>query len=142
MAGSSMHGHEAWLKKALSDLKSSKKLIQGDDETLDTAAYHTQQCAEKAFKAYLEFKKQSTPKTHDLERLLEMCIVFDIVFKTLLEDASNLSIYAIYARYPDDRFYIDRQEIQEAIKKAAKIYRFVLKKIEVPINSTLHLFEE
>ena len=43
-----MKGHEAWLAKATSDLKSAKKLIKDDDDTLDTAAYHTQQCAEKA----------------------------------------------------------------------------------------------
>jgi hypothetical protein len=34
--------HESWLIKASNDLKSSKKLIKGDDPVLDTAIYHTQ----------------------------------------------------------------------------------------------------
>jgi HEPN domain-containing protein len=45
-----MKPHETWLVKAKNDLKSSKKLIKGDDVVLDTAIYHTQQCAEKALK--------------------------------------------------------------------------------------------
>ena len=47
-----MPGYNDWLAKAASDLISSKKLSKDDDDTLDTAVYHTQQCAEKALKAY------------------------------------------------------------------------------------------
>ncbi|MCF7799915.1 HEPN domain-containing protein [Candidatus Babeliales bacterium] len=40
-----MQNHEKWLFKAKSDLKTSKVLLRED--LLDTALYHTQQCAEK-----------------------------------------------------------------------------------------------
>lgn len=33
--------HESWLLKANNDLKSSKKLMKGEDVVLDTAIYHT-----------------------------------------------------------------------------------------------------
>jgi len=43
-----MPGHDAWLAKASSDLRSAVKLSKDGDDTLDTAIYHTQQCAEKS----------------------------------------------------------------------------------------------
>lgn len=112
-----MPNHEAWLNKSLSDLRSSKKLAKDDDDTLDTAAYHTQQSAEKALKAYLSFKNLPIPRTHDLQKLLELCYQSDSSFKELLSDALDLIPYAVYSRYPDDRFHIDRTEVQESIKK-------------------------
>ncbi|KKQ32270.1 MAG: HEPN domain protein [candidate division TM6 bacterium GW2011_GWF2_37_49] len=70
-----MSEHNDWLFKAKSDLKSAKKLSKDDDETLDTAAYHTQQCVEKTLKAFLVFNNRVPPRTHDLEKLLELCVV-------------------------------------------------------------------
>jgi len=131
-----------WIAKAISDLKSSKKLMTGDDETLDTAAYHTQQTAEKALKAYLFFKQQTVPKTHDLPRLLEYCVKYDSTFKHLQKDAEILTVYVTYARYPDDRFNVERQEVIEAIKMAEKILKFVQTKIEpTGKNPQLTLFD-
>jgi len=48
-----MKQHEEWLLKAENDLLSAKKLIAGDNPILDTAVYHTQQCAEKSLKGFL-----------------------------------------------------------------------------------------
>lgn len=137
-----MPGAKDWIAKASGDLKSSRKLIKDDDETLDSAAYFTQQSAEKAFKAYLVFKQQPVPRTHDLEKLLMGCIKHDSTFDRLREDAELLSPYATYTRYPDDRFNIDREEAVGAIKCAEKILKFVKAKIE-PAEKTpqLGLFE-
>ncbi|HLB94066.1 MAG TPA: HEPN domain-containing protein [Candidatus Babeliales bacterium] len=125
-----MLDHKAWLAKALGDLRSAKKLAKDDDDTLDTSAYHTQQCAEKALKAYLVFKNQAVPRTHDLEKLLELCASLEPSCKILLSDALDLLPYAIYSRYPDDRFDVSRVEVLSAIKKAAKILNFVKNLIE------------
>jgi hypothetical protein len=40
-----MKPHNIWLYKARNDLRSSKILAEGIDPVLDTAIYHTQQCA-------------------------------------------------------------------------------------------------
>lgn len=134
-----MPGHDAWLAKASSDLRSAVKLSKDGDDTLDTAVYHTQQCAEKSLKAYLIFKKQRVPYTHDLEKILELCAQHDMSFKQLLSDALDLLPYAIYSRYPDDRFFIDRDEAIQAIKKARAILNFVKKKINAlqDLNQTI-----
>lgn len=137
-----MSGHDAWLEKALSDLRSAKKLSKDDDYTLDTAAYHTHQCAEKALKAYLVFNGQRVLRTHDLEKILELCSQYDMSFKRLLSDALDLLPYATYSRYPDDRFYIDREELLEAIKKAAGIFNFVKKIIAALPDSNQTIFQK
>lgn len=136
-----MPGVNDWLAKATSDLKSSRKLIKDDDETLDSAAYFTQQSTEKALKSYLIFKKQPIPRTHDLEKLLANCMKFDSSFNNLLEDSLVLSPFAVYSRYPDDRFFIEQEEVIEAIKRAKKILRFVKNKMEpVPETPQLKIF--
>ena len=89
--------------------------MRDDDETLDSAAYFTQQSAEKALKAYLLFKQQAVPRTHDLERLLNDCKKYDGMFGRLQEEVELLAPFATYARYSDDRFDIDRKEADEAI---------------------------
>lgn len=124
-----MPGVKDWLAKASSNLNAAKKLIKDDDETLDLAAYSSQQSAEKALKAYLIFKQQPILKTHDLEKLLASCIGYDSTFNCLRDAAEILSPYATYTRYPDDRFYIDRQEAIQAIKLAEKVLKFVQTKI-------------
>jgi HEPN domain-containing protein len=106
--------------------------MKEDDETLDSAAYFAQQSAEKMLKAYLLVKqpREKIARTHDLIKLLESCIKHDSTFEKLREAAEILFPYAIYARYPDDRFNIDRQEAEEAIKYAETILKFVKVKIE------------
>lgn len=54
--------HEIWLFKSENDIKSAKKLIEGEAKILDTAIYHTQQSAEKALKGYLTYKNQEIRK--------------------------------------------------------------------------------
>ena len=70
------------------------------------------------------------PRTHDLEKLLELCALLEPSCKILLSDVLDLLPYAIYSRYPDDRFNVSREEILSAIKKAAKILNFVKNLIE------------
>lgn len=135
-----MSKHKAWLAKAGSDLRSAIKLSRDDDDTLDTTVYHTQQCAEKALKAYLVFKNQRVQRTHDLQKILELCSQYDASFKQLLSDALDLLPYAIYSRYPDDYFSIDREEALEAIKKAKNILSFVKNKIEMLSDSNQTIF--
>lgn len=124
-----MPGIRDWIVKASGNLSASKKLLAGDDSTLDFAAYATQQSAEKALKAFLVFKAQPIPKTHDLEKLLLTCAKFDESFLMLRYEIMRLLPYATYTRYPDDYFDIDRNEVMQAIEHAEKILLFIKSKI-------------
>ena len=140
MERSFMPEHKAWLFKALGDLKSAKKLFKDDDETLDTAAYHTQQCVEKLLKAFLIFNRKTPPKTHDLEKLLEQCVIFDQSLKSLSDDVITLIPYATYSRYPDDYFEIYRSDVEAAIAIAHKVFKLISIKINVTPDPNLMIF--
>jgi HEPN domain-containing protein len=129
-----MKPHETWLVKAKNDLKSSKKLIKGDDAVLDTAIYHTQQCAEKALKGYLTLKEQPLEKTHDVEYLIELCTEYDNEFDNLIEDAEKLNPYSTLYRYPSVIIEPEEEDVHEAIQISEKILNFVEKKIEMSSN--------
>lgn len=117
--------HEKWLLKAKHDLSSSKKLFEGVNPIYDTAIYHTQQCAEKALKAFLVYQEQEIEKIHDVSKLLKSCSKFDKSFLELKDDALTLTPYATEFRYPDDCLEPDKEDVEEAIKMAEKIYNLL-----------------
>lgn len=123
-----MPGLSDWLRKASSDLKASKKLSD-DSETFDCSVFHTHQCAEKAFKAFIVSAQQSIPKTHDLKLLLEHCGKFDSDIMLLLNESIFLDTYGYDSRYPNDRFYVDKQDTETAIEMAEKILSVIKKKL-------------
>lgn len=126
-----MKPYEAWLVKAESDLKSAIKLMEGNIPIPDTAIYHTQQCAEKALKAYLSYKQQPIQKTHDIERLTELCSGIDKGFNGLLDNAKDLMPYDTAFRYPDIFLEPDIEDVMDAIKKAKRILDYVKDMIEM-----------
>ena len=129
--------HKAWILKAESDLRTAEVLLHQDNPITDTAIYHTQQCAEKALKGFLAFKRSEIEKTHNLSDLVVQCVAFDSDFNTLLEDAGDLTPKATEFRYPDDfdeiddmsQLFPDVEEVEAAIVKAKHILDFVKTKI-------------
>ena len=61
-----------WLKKAASDLFVCEQLTRPEGAFSEAVAFHAQQAAEKSLKALLVWRQMEFPKTHDLERLLEL----------------------------------------------------------------------
>lgn len=125
-----MPSYKGWISKAWSDLHLAEKGIKDDDLTLDTAIYHTQQCAEKALKGFLSYHENPLSKTHDLVKLLEVCCGIDPEFSNLNLDAAILSPFATEFRYPvDEETSVERGVVLDAIRRAQKILSFVEKKI-------------
>ena len=125
-----MANYKGWIAKARSDLHLAEKGVKDDDLTLDTAIYHTQQCAEKALKGFLAYHNTPLSKTHDLTKLLQTCCMIDPEFRNLSLDAAVLSPFATEFRYPvDDEITIERQVVVDAIHRAGMILSFVEKKI-------------
>lgn len=123
-----MPGVKDWLKKASSDLAASKKLAV-DEITLDCSVFHTHQCAEKSFKAFIVSTQQGIPKTHDLKFLLECCAKFEQELMLLEGESRNLNSYGHDSRYPNDYFYVDKQSAEDAIERAEKILATIKKKL-------------
>lgn len=119
-----------WLKKARTDIRTAKKLFREDERILDTSVYHTQQCAEKALKGFLAFKKQPIQKTHDLTVLVEICGQLDEKFQFFVDDAAVLGPYCDAFRYPGNQDEPDVEDTADAIARAEKILSFVEGKIK------------
>ena len=116
---------ERWMIKADRDLLTARTMIQLDDAPLDIVCFHSQQCAEKSLKAFLVLADHDFPKTHDLPKLLKMCIGHDEEFSALEEAAGFLADYAVETRYVDDWRDIPVDEATEAVRKGENILVFV-----------------
>ena len=115
--------HEDWLLKAERDLDTAKVLQENAFH--DTAIYHTQQCAEKALKGYCVYRLQPLIKTHDLEKILNICIRLDNTFQQLDLFATSLNGLDVRFRYPDGEFEPEAYEVAEAINWSEQILDFV-----------------
>lgn len=124
-----MKPHEEWFIKAEHDIRSSEHLLSAPTPLFDIAIYHTQQCAEKALKAYLAYKDNDILKTHNLKMLVERCIESDESFNEIIDDCIYLSPFATLYRYPDGDFMPAKEEVEKSISIAKKILSFVKFKI-------------
>ena len=105
--------YDEWLLKAKRDLDTANALLE--KAFYDTAIYHTQQCAEKALKAYCVYALQPLIKTHDLEKILKICIGIDNAFLALDIQAISLNGLDVRFRYPDIEFEPEEAEVIDAI---------------------------
>jgi HEPN domain-containing protein len=119
-----MKPHEEWIFKARHDLDSAVLLMNAANPLLDVAIYHTQQCAEKALKAYLSFRGEECEKTHNLVLLNDHCSRFDNGFMAYQEDSLFLSPYSTLYRYPEGDLLPSIDEVKKAIEAALRILRF------------------
>jgi HEPN domain-containing protein len=88
-----------WLVIAKLDLGAAKKLAV-DSEFSTQSVFHAQQCAEKAFKAFLIWNQERFRKDHDLGYLGSLAIRQDSTLKELVDEAIILNPYAVTTRYP------------------------------------------
>jgi HEPN domain-containing protein len=123
-----------WLTKACNDLRSARRLYSDRPPLLDTAAYHCQQAAEKALKAYLTLHDVPFRKTHLLVPLLVDCEQVDPAFAELAEATEVLTPFATAFRYPGDVSEPDPADVAEAIAFAEIVLVFVLTRMPDTMN--------
>ena len=110
-----------WLKFAGEDLEASRTLLKRG--LIRLAAYHLQQAAEKSLKALLILQGSEIPRTHDIERLMNLLNAFYSIPRDLW-DAVNLTEYASTTRYPDDYVPVSLEEYEEAYEIAIRVYKW------------------
>ena len=89
-----------WLDRAERDLLLARLAIS-DPSLAGLPAFHCQQAAEKALKAYLAWCNQPPRRTHDLPALLIQCQALEPTFAVLRPAATTLDDYLTAGRYPD-----------------------------------------
>ena len=121
--------YKQWLNLADEDLHVVKKVL-GDDMCMHVAIFHTQQCAEKALKAFLLCNKQVAVKRHDLMQIVRQCAQFDPLFNVLLRRLERLNPFQSRTRYPDEDFIIVTLNMLKAsIDDAEYVLHFVKERI-------------
>ncbi len=114
---------EQWLYKAEEDLGSAQHLLDGN--FYGTAIYHTQQAAEKAFKAYCVYICIAIPHTHNLDSLCQLCEAADAEFSNIYLYAIDLNGLDVAFRYPNVQLFPTEIDVKNAIHLASEILDFV-----------------
>ena len=128
--------------KAENDLRSAVALIRTDKPATDVICFHCQQAAEKILKAWLHWHEISSPRTHNLAELLEVCKRINPAFEQL-DEVEVLTPYAVELRYAEDFYLPPMEETQEALKMTEKVQAFVrLRFEELGVNPIRDFLEE
>lgn len=115
-----------WLERAHEDIKAAE-LLMGDKRTLNAAAFHCQQCIEKALKAYILFKTRSHADGHNLTWLCKQAIKQDRRFLSWIDESAALNRYYIETRYPSDiPFELTKESVGRICSMAHSMYKFIL----------------
>lgn len=116
----------SWLTKAKHDLASARVLAASDPPLLDTAIYHCQQAAEKAVKGYLVFCDQEFERVHDIEMLIRTAMSYAQEFVDWIDVGIQLTPYARIYRYPGYATGPSREQFDQALSSAERLYKFVV----------------
>jgi HEPN domain-containing protein len=109
----------AWVRKAESDFRVAKTLAAVHPPAHDEVCFHSQQAAEKFFKALLQEWGLPVPKLHELDDLLTMLLPSDASLQVVRRGLRGLSRFAVDYRYPG--FHGNRQKAQTALRRAGNI---------------------
>ena len=97
-----------WLQFAADDLDTARVLLGAMPSRVRQSLFHAQQAAEKSLKAFLIWHERQFPLTHDLARLLRLCVSIDAGIATGVEPALDLTQFAARFRYPGEDEYLSR----------------------------------
>lgn len=108
---------EEWLARAKSNLilwKTPKR----KDLYWEERCFNLQQVVEKALKAVLLYKGISFPYTHEIIRLVVLVKRAGICWPSELDNADDLSDYAVEARYPGGFESVMEEGYHQAVRIA------------------------
>lgn len=125
---------DAWLSRARQDLRAAQVLLAADPPLLGDAAFHCQQCVEKALKALLTHHEHPFPKTHDIGQLATRGLTHQPMLEDLLRRAAPLTEYAWRFRYPGEVFEPAMDEIGRALTIASDVLGAVASRVDPSVD--------
>ena len=115
-----------WLAKADEDLAVAKLVLSETVTYFSSVGFHAQQAAEKYLKALLVDRQVEFPKTHDLDRLIDLVVDVDAVLAASLRCAAVLTPYGVQARYPATFPLLSAEDAAHAVALAEKVRESVV----------------
>lgn len=123
------HKYFEWLEFASEDLLAAR-ILKESESCNNAAAFHCQQCIEKALKAYLLLNGFTSPDGHNLTWLCKKAMLFSGFFTEWKDESAFLNRYYIETRYPAD---IPLEVTGEMLKKiyhmAYEMYEFICREV-------------
>lgn len=120
---------QTWLERARSDLNLGRAALNAQGVLPEDACYHAQQCAEKALKGLLTAREIVFQRTHVIETLLDLLKANGVVVPDNVDEAFELTQYAVQTRYPGEWEPVTRPEARQALERAALVLAWVEEKI-------------
>ena len=117
---------QACMRRAREDLRAGRTLLDAKPPLLGPAAFHSQQAAEKALKAFLTWHDAPFRRTHDLGELGRQCTGLDDSLEETCRRADELTVYAWIFRYPGDAEGPPAREALEGLELAGEVYEEIL----------------
>jgi HEPN domain-containing protein len=111
-----------WVEYAEEDFIMAKSALRRSKPLATSSCFHSQQCAEKYFKAMLVEKNAEFPKTHDLIVLDILCNQTGILTGFTKDELARLTGYAVHTRYPGNQ--PAAEDAKEALAIAVEIRKF------------------
>jgi HEPN domain-containing protein len=109
-----------WVKKAEDDFQTVQRELRARKRpNLDGACFHAQQCIEKYLKARLQEANISFPRTHDLERLLDLAKPIEPMWEIFRRGLARLNQFSVRFRYPGNT--ASRANAKEALQICREI---------------------
>ena len=115
----------AWVEIAEEDYATARYGLQRREPLVTTSCFHSQQCAEKYLKAILVFRRKAFPKTHDLDKLKNLCEQAGVIVPISSDPLDLLTMYAVEKRYPGRA--PTRQDARDALATAKLVRQFARK---------------
>ncbi len=117
-----------WVQKAEDDFTVAQKMLRARKRPVfDAVCFHSQQCAEKYLKAFLQENSRDIPKTHKLLDLLKLCKEVDSGLEILVSDLLEVERFSVDVRYPG--VSADKEEARTALHAAVVIREFLRQKL-------------
>jgi HEPN domain-containing protein len=125
-----------WLLRASEDLRAGRHDLTASPPLLNDVAFHAQQCAEKAMKAYLVYREQPFRKTHNLTELGGAVARLEPSLAALMRSASLMTEFAWRFRYPGELATVSQDDAVRALDTAESVLVAVVGALPAACRST------
>jgi HEPN domain-containing protein len=109
-----------WIQIADEDFYSAQLLNEALRKPYEIICYHCAQATEKYLKGYLAYNNITTPKTHNLLLLHELCVEKDIAFENIRTECSLLNRFTNEIRYPH-KIEIKEEDVKYSLNAVEQI---------------------
>jgi HEPN domain-containing protein len=113
-----------WLTVAENDFQAYSILASESTPPTIAVVFHCQQYVEKLLKAVLTLNGEEITKTHDIRNLILAAMQYVPDLKSVVDEASELTIYGVETRYPG-AIAISQDEMKEAVEIATKTGKLI-----------------